>query len=232
MSALILFIPTFNKIYAIDITARAAEQAVKAAEQTLKAAGQTTFPARKYAFTQDELRRIASMCYMENGTSENGMRAEASIMANLYERDGDGRGTTSGFIKYITTGGWFAAASVNYYRNPINVSSSYLAAVKDVLVDGNRYFPVYVDEHDCMSDISYVSNNGVTFDKYSRSSYKKDVTVIKRARKEEELDAETAKDLNFTFILSFNVSTPQTSPFPSSVSTIEPIPGSFFSLSS
>ncbi|MBQ3145518.1 MAG: bacterial Ig-like domain-containing protein [Clostridia bacterium] len=162
----ILFITPLVPIYSANVITTASSQ-------------ETAFSARKYAFTDDQLRRIASMCYAENGSSENAMRAEASLMANLYEKNGDKKGTTSGFIKYITTGGWFASASVAYYNNPVSVSSKYLAAVKDVLINGNRYFPVYVDEHDWMGDITSVSNNGVTFNKNNRSSYIKDVTVIK-----------------------------------------------------
>jgi len=139
-----------------------------------------TFTARKYNFTDDQIKRIASMCYAENGSSENAMRAEASLMANLYEKNGDKQGTTSGFITYITTGGWFASSSVNKYNNPYeNLSSTYLSAVRDVLVNGNRYFPVYVDEHDWLGDITSASNNGVSFDPYDRSKYIKDVTIIK-----------------------------------------------------
>ena len=164
--AMMLCVSSFVPIYAISF----GEISVSAT---------TSFAARKYDFTEDQLKRIASMCYAEIGSSENAMRAEAALMANLYEKNGDKKGTTSGFIKYITTGGWFASASVAYYNNPVTVSSKYLAAVKDVLVNGNRYFPVYVDEHDWMGDITSVSNNGVSFNKYSRESYIKDVTVIK-----------------------------------------------------
>lgn len=138
-----------------------------------------SFKAKAYNFTDDEIRRIAAMCCSENGSSTDAMRAEASLMANLYEKNGDGKYTTSGFIRYITTSGWFASSCVDDYYNPYTVSSSYLEAVRDVLINGNRYFPIYVDEHDWLGDISSVSNDGVSFDPYDRSKYKKGVTKIR-----------------------------------------------------
>lgn len=135
------------------------------------------FGARKYPFTEDQIKRIASMCYHENGTSVDAMRAEASVMANLYEKNRNEPYTTSGLINYLTTSGWFATS--DKYYNPTTVSTEYLNAVKDVLINGNRYFPVYVDEHDWMGDIVSVSNNGVTFNKYDRGNYIPGVTIIK-----------------------------------------------------
>lgn len=146
---------------------------------TKKSQANEWFYARKYNFTDDEIRRIASMCVKENGSSVDAMRAEASLMANLYEKHRKEPYTTAGLINYITTSGWFASVSVNAYHNPFNVKAEYIEAVKDVLINGNRYFPVYVDEHDCLSDITSVSNNGVTFNKSNRDNYIPGVTIIK-----------------------------------------------------
>ncbi|MBQ8044174.1 MAG: hypothetical protein IJ272_08545 [Clostridia bacterium] len=143
----------------------------------------------KYDFTEQQIMGLTAICVAENGSSENAIRAEASIMANLFEKNGKKKygNTTGGFIDYIIKGGWFAKSSTKYYSDPnakLNKISSknrekYIAAVKDVLMNGNRYFPAYVDEHDYIGDIVSVSNNGVAFDKKDRSKYKKGVTKIK-----------------------------------------------------
>jgi len=58
-------------------------------------------------------------------------------------------------------------------------SAAAIAATKDVLINGNRQFPAYINEHDCFSDITSVTNNGISFNKTDRSKYIKNVTIIK-----------------------------------------------------
>ena len=134
-----------------------------------------------YAFTDGQLRGITAMCIKENSSSVDAIRAEASLMANLNERE-ETPGDTASFIDYITRApgapeyGWFS--SYYAYDENADVDQEYFEAVKDVLVNGNRFFPPYVDEHDWIEDIVSVSNNGVEFDKYDYSQYIKDVTVI------------------------------------------------------
>ncbi len=173
MCMFIIGISSFLPLYATDIT-------------TGTSTGTVFKTSVTYAFTDDQLRRIASMCYAENGSSEDAIRAEASLMANLYERSGNGGpGNTAGFIEYIQRKpgspeyGWFSTYYIYSQTPTINTGDSYFNAVKDVLVNGNRYFPPYVDEHDWLGDIISVSNNGQSFDPYDRSQYIKDVTVIK-----------------------------------------------------
>jgi hypothetical protein len=55
------------------------------------------------------------------------------------------------------------------------VSDAILAGVKDVLVNGNRTLPLYVDEHDCLSDITSISTGSVK----DRSAYKQGKTIVK-----------------------------------------------------
>ena len=47
--------------------------------------------------------------------------------------------------------------------------------MKDVLVNGNRTLPLYVDEHDCLSDIKSISTGNVK----DRSAYIQGKTVVK-----------------------------------------------------
>ena len=128
---------------------------------------------KKYALSNEQLAQLTYVAYREQGT-DAGAAAEASLMANLYEQD-RGRpygevGDANGLVNYVLNGGWFAAASTgssDYDSNHMNI-------VKQVLVNGKRTLPVYVDEHDCLSDLSSVSNTSIS----NRSGYIKDVTII------------------------------------------------------
>ena len=55
------------------------------------------------------------------------------------------------------------------------VASKYVEAVREVLVEGNRTLPQYVDEHDCFSDILSISTGSIR----NRSDYISGVTIIK-----------------------------------------------------
>lgn len=56
---------------------------------------------------------------------------------------------------------------------------SILNAVRDVIVNGNRTLPLWIDEHDMFrGDISSASNDGQIINKSERSAYIQDKTVI------------------------------------------------------
>ena len=59
--------------------------------------------------------------------------------------------------------------------NENSVTDAVLAGVKDVLVNGNRTLPLYVDEHDCFSDIQSISTGSVK----DRNAYVQGKTVVK-----------------------------------------------------
>ena len=124
--------------------------------------------SKKYNLTATELKHLANVAYGEQGTVK-GAAAEASIMCNLFEKQT--RYTT--LYNYVRYGGWFAnaARSMDYGSS----SQAIVEAVKDVICNGNRTLPEYVDEHDCFSDIKSIS----TGNKNNRSDYIKDETVIK-----------------------------------------------------
>ena len=138
----------------------------------------------KYELTQDQLEKIASLCYYEQGTAE-GAAAEASLIANLFEIKGSSYGSgANGLYNYVRTSGWFASASS--HMDAKSASDEIIAAVKSVLVDGKRTLPGYIDEHDCIScsrggagDITSVTNNGVAISKNDKSSYIAHTSVIK-----------------------------------------------------
>lgn len=135
------------------------------------------FQGTTYTFTDHELKGIAMQCQKEQGTLQGAM-AEASLMANRFERYGSSFGTGgSGLFSYVRNSGWFANASY-WLDHGEGVDPTILEGVRSVLVDGNRTLPQNIDEHDYMGDISYVSNNGVTFNPYDRSQYIQGVTKI------------------------------------------------------
>ena len=128
----------------------------------------------KYNLTQSHLKELATVCWREQGSTK-GAAAEASLMANLYESS---RGNNySSLYKYVKYSGWFAHAKE--YMGDKNAPSSIVRIVSKVLEDGKRTLPQYVDEHDCFSDITDVTTNGLDVKNISkRSNYKRHKTKI------------------------------------------------------
>lgn len=131
---------------------------------------------KKYKLTETQLKKIARLCVQEQG-SIDGVKAEASLMANLLETNRSRQekyGTDgTGLYNYVRNGGWFYRAA--HYMDNGSASSAAVAAVRDVLVNGNRTLPQYVDEHDCFSDISSISTGSIR----NRADYYQNKTVIK-----------------------------------------------------
>ena len=138
------------------------------------------FKGTKYDLTATELKKLARLCDQEQG-SVAGCAAEASLMANLYELVGKSYGS---LYSYVRNGKWFSQAA--YWMDNGSCTSSELAAVKDVLVNGNRTVPLYIDEHDCFEDIEYIKVNGKKYtyknnkaQVKNKSNYIKDKTIIR-----------------------------------------------------
>lgn len=133
-------------------------------------------PFEKYDLTEDQLNQIASLAYHEQGTAK-GAAAEASLMANLFEIKGSkyGKGA-QGLYNYIRTSGWFAH-SVDYMDSK-DASKEIVEAVKSVLVNGKRTLPGYIDEHDTITDIKWVKNDGKEISVSDKNSYKKNESKI------------------------------------------------------
>ena len=153
----------------------------------------SVFPSTKYTLTESQLIALARVCKAEQG-SVSGAAAEASLMANLFERASKskyGEGGT-GLYNYVRTSGWFAHAADHMDHG--SYTPEILAAVQDVLVNGNRTLPTNVVEHDCWfcnskrcdngnkGDICKIVVNGKTLtsdaDIKNRNNYIKDQTVI------------------------------------------------------
>ena len=117
--------------------------------------------------TKGQIEQIARLCVQEQGGSEAGVKGEASLMMNLARKHG------RNVYEYVRNSGWFSRAS--YWMDNGNATSQQVDWVADVLVNGNATLPPYVDEHDCFSDIAWISTGAVR----DRSAYIKDKTVIR-----------------------------------------------------
>lgn len=143
-----------------------------------KTTSTNTSNAKAYSLSDSQLKGLARLCQQEQGTVTGAM-AEASLMANLFEKKGSRYGTgANGLYSYVQNSGWFAKASY-WMGQTASLNPNILEAVRRVLVGGNRTLPTYVDEHDCFSDIASATNNGVGINVYNRSQYKQDVTKIR-----------------------------------------------------
>lgn len=131
-----------------------------------------------YNLTDEQIKKIARLCTQEQGTLP-GIRAEASLAANLLETNKTyARKYGADVYSFMRSSGWFAKAA--YWMDFGSASTSAIEAVRDVLVNGNRFFPGnFIDEHDCFSDIVSAKNFGETINRRDRSAYIQDVTVVK-----------------------------------------------------
>ena len=134
----------------------------------------TAFP--RYALTDEQLIKIARLCRQEQG-SVKGAMAEASLMANQLETDASRREKygegADGLYNWVRNDGWFYRSE--YYMDNGKLEPEILEGVRDVLVRGNRTLPLFVDEHDCFSDIESISTGKVN----ERKHYKRGETVVK-----------------------------------------------------
>lgn len=132
---------------------------------------------KKYDLTDDEIKQIASLCMQEQGSVE-GAKAEASLMANLYEQNKK-EGKATDIYSYVRNSGWFANSQT--FMDKRNAPEEVNKAVESVLVDGNRTLPPYINEHDCLSDIESISNNNVVVNKNNRNNYIKNVSKVNQS---------------------------------------------------
>ena len=135
--------------------------------------GSSKYKFKKYNLSKDDIQILAYVAKREQGTVK-GAKAELSLMANLFESRGS---NFSSIVDYVLHSGWFASASTGGKTN----EASYVNAVREVLIKGNRTLPPGVNEHDCIvpADISYAENNGKSFPPTDRSKYIQGVTFLK-----------------------------------------------------
>ena len=134
--------------------------------------------SKKYRLSETKIKHLAIICYREQGTNDAGVKACASHMCNYYEK---WQKKNFKDVYECTFGsGWYWSKAKNekWVQEHPNVPQSVITAVKDVIVNGNRTLPEYVDEYDCLSDVRTATNNGQWFPPEDRSQYIKDITKI------------------------------------------------------
>ena len=136
---------------------------------------------QKYNLTESQLQDLAKICQREQG-SVKGAAAEASLMANRYELlSSSSKYKNKGLYNYVLNCGWWAPANKGTYKST-NLKPEILNAVRNVLINGNRTLPLYIDEHDFRGDITKIITNGKTYtlkkDFYDNNNYIQNQTVI------------------------------------------------------
>lgn len=131
----------------------------------------------KYDLSDDQLRGIANLCYQEQG-SVDGAAAEASLASNLLQTHSYYSSQYGNDIyTFMRKGRWFSRAA--HWMDNGSATPRVVEKIRDVLVNGNHTLPLFVDEHDCFSDITSATNYGAAINKKDRSAYIRDVTKIK-----------------------------------------------------
>ena len=121
-------------------------------ETSINSKSSNYFP--RYNLTEDQLLQIASLCQQEQ-PGVSGAAAEASLMANKFETEGSTAknkykdNPADGLYYYIKNNTWWNSGALVMNRR--NASPEIVEAVRDVLVNGNRTLPKYVNSHDCLS---------------------------------------------------------------------------------
>ena len=149
---------------------------------------------QKYNLSEKELRHIAYQCQREQGTPV-GAAAEASLMANQWELQLGSAKKRKSLYDYVKNSGWYAHSQSNMSGNVPKLKDNILEAVRNVLINGTRTLPLYVNEHDCFNcnsarcsngnkgDICSITTDGKSNSSMSyiknRSNYVKEKSVIK-----------------------------------------------------
>lgn len=127
-----------------------------------------TTMGQKYNLTESQLQDLAKICQREQN-SVRGAAAEASLMANRYELlSASSKYKNKGLHNYVLHCGWWAPANKGTYKST-NLKPEILNAVRNVLINGNRTLPLYIDEHDWRGDLKKIVTNGNAY--YSRSDF-------------------------------------------------------------
>ena len=120
----------------------------------------------KYNVTDKELTDIAKVCQREQGRP-TGAAAEAELMINKYVLSGYS-GSLYDYLFNSSYGRWWHPIKARNYSST-NLRPEIKEAVRKVVVEGQRKYPAYIDEHDYFGDISKIVTNG---NKMSGSSIK------------------------------------------------------------
>ena len=131
----------------------------------------------KYNVTDKQLENIAKVCQREQGRP-TGAAAEAELMINKYVMSG----YSGSFYDYLFNskyGKWWHPIKVGNYSST-KLKPEIKEAVRKVVVEGQRKYPAYINEHDCIKcgDVKYITTNGNKADKNNRNEYVQDKTFV------------------------------------------------------
>ena len=149
---------------------------------TAASATEVSETSTKYSLSDLQLRHLAIICDREQN-GDAGIRACASQMCNYYEIWQQKK--FRNIYECVFGSGWYWEKERNdkWVATHPNVSAEIIDAVRDVICNGHRTLPDYIDEYDRLEDIGVVINDGVwhTDREYimNRSNYHKDKTIIR-----------------------------------------------------
>ncbi|MBQ8891483.1 MAG: hypothetical protein IJ068_01295 [Bacilli bacterium] len=131
----------------------------------------------KYNVTDKQLENIAKVCQREQGRPE-GAAAEAELMINKYVLSG----YSGSFYDYLfnsSNGNWWHPIKAGNYGST-KLKPEIKEAVRKVVVEGQRKYPAYINEHDCIScgDVLYIKTDGQSANKNNRSDFVQDKTFV------------------------------------------------------
>lgn len=136
----------------------------------------------KYSLSDLQLRHLAIICDREQN-GDAGIRACASQMCNYFEIWQQKK--FRNIYECVFGSGWYWSKERNekWVADHPNVSAEIIDAVRDVICNGHRTVPDFVDEYDQLQDIAVVINDGVwhTDQEYimDRTNYHKAKTIIR-----------------------------------------------------
>lgn len=110
--------------------------------------------AKTYDLTDEQINQISILCQRLASDDLNVVAAEASLLANRYELYGSPSDTSGdSLLNYMISSNYWGADSSDYMKDrDVNTTASYV--VRDVLLQGHRALPLYVDERQFISDRS------------------------------------------------------------------------------
>ena len=127
--------------------------------------------------TDEEIRGIARLCWQEQG-SVAGVAAEASLASNRYRMQRN-LGQYDSLYEYMRWSGWWANAEK--YMDSGFCPDDAEEAVRQAIL-GLPTLPLYIDEHDCFTDIEALDVDGEWIETEEgirdRKNYIRDKTII------------------------------------------------------
>lgn len=110
-----------------------------------------------YDLSDEDIQTIGVLCQRLASNDLKLVAAEASLLANRFELYGTGH-----LANYMLTSGYWGADAADYVRDH-DADETVLYVIQDVLINGHRILPLYVDERQMVNsgDI-FVSGDSIT----------------------------------------------------------------------